>query len=289
MSGERELVVDLVIIIVAATSGGVLASFLRLPAILGYLVAGLVVGNYIPGWDVDVEGVRVIAELGVALLLFTLGIQFSFSKLADVRRVAVIGASAQMILTIGLGFAIAVPLGLSPQEAFVLGAAMALSSTMVALKLFDTRAELDTLYGHFLVYGVNDGLLNAIDFSDVRMDSFQLMAEAREHGAIAVPAHPGRPRVGLCEFIKNGVEFPDVGIVETANGGSRKGENESAQELAHQQGYLGIGGSDAHLVSSIAAYMTSFPAGIRNEGQLVEALLSGEFEPVTLEETASGP
>ena len=146
MSGERELVIDLVIIIVAATSGGVLASLLRLPAILGYLVAGLVVGNYIPGWDVDVEGVRVIAELGVALLLFTLGIQFSFKKLADVRRVAVIGASAQMVFTIGLGFAIAVPLGLGPQEAFVLGAAMALSSTMVALKLFDSRGELDTLH-----------------------------------------------------------------------------------------------------------------------------------------------
>ena len=150
-------------------------------------------------------------------------------------------------------------------------------------------SELDTSYGHFLVYGVNDGLLNAIDFSDVRMDSFQLMAEAREHGAIAVPAHPGRPRVGLCEFIQNGVEFPGVGIVETANGGSRKGENESAQELAHQRGYLGIGGSDAHLVSSIAVCMTSFPADIRNEGQLVEALLSGEFEPVTLEDTASRP
>ena len=146
MSGERELVVDLVIIILAATSGGVLASFLRLPAILGYLVAGLVVGNYLPGWDVDVEGVRVIAELGVALLLFTLGIQFSFKKLADVRRVAIIGASAQMVFTIGLGFVISIPLGLGTQEAFVLGAAMALSSTMVALKLLDSRGELDTLY-----------------------------------------------------------------------------------------------------------------------------------------------
>ena len=150
-------------------------------------------------------------------------------------------------------------------------------------------SELDTLYGHFLVYGVNDGLLNAMDFSDVRMDSFQLMAEAREHGAIAVPAHPGRPRVGLCGFIENGVEFPDVRIVETANGGSRKGENESAQELAHQRGYLGTGGSDAHLVSSIAACMTSFAADIRNEQQLVEALLSGNFSPVRLEDTASAP
>jgi hypothetical protein len=55
--------------------------------------------------------------------------------------------------------------------------------------------------------------------------------------------------------------------------------------LAREKGYLGIGGSDAHLVSSIAACMTSFAADIRNEQELVEALLSGGFSPVWLEDT----
>ena len=149
-------------------------------------------------------------------------------------------------------------------------------------------AELDTRYGHFLVYGVTDGLLKAVDFSNVAMDSLELMHEARHHGAIAVPAHPGRQGIGLCEFIGQGMEFPQVAIVETLNGGSRKGENERAGGLAADGGLRSIGGSDAHLVSSIATCMTSFEAEIRNEGELVEALLSGEFSPVRLEDTVPG-
>ena len=147
MSGERELIFDLIIIIAAATGGGMLASLLRLPLILGYLMAGLVVGHYIPGWDIDVARVQDIAGLGVALLLFTLGIQFSFAKLADVRRVAVLGGMAQILLTIALGLAIGQALGLDAQASILLGSAMALSSTMVALKLLDARGDLDRLYG----------------------------------------------------------------------------------------------------------------------------------------------
>ena len=149
-------------------------------------------------------------------------------------------------------------------------------------------SELDTRHGHFLVYGVNDGLLKAVDFSDVTMDSLQLVEEAKEHGAMAIPAHPGRPGIGLCEFIDGGAEFPDVHIVETLNGGSRNGENERALHMAQRQGHMGIGGSDAHLVSSIGTCLTAFETRVRNEQELVEALLSREFAPIRLEETHSG-
>lgn len=149
-------------------------------------------------------------------------------------------------------------------------------------------SELDTRHGHFLVYGVNDRLLKAVNFSDVTMDSFELIREAREQGAIAIPAHPGRAGIGLCEFIEQGIQFPDLRIVETLNGGSRKGENERALHLAQERGLKGIGGSDAHLVSSIGACLTAFTARIRNERELVEAILSGEFTPTRLEETENG-
>ncbi len=149
-------------------------------------------------------------------------------------------------------------------------------------------SELDTRFGHFLVYGVNDRLLKAVDFSDVTMDPHELTREAREHGAITVPAHPGRPGIGLCEFIEQGFEFPEVRIVETLNGGSRKGENERVLHLAQKQHLHEIGGSDAHLVSNIVSCMTSFKAEIGNEQELVEALLSGEFAPVRLEDTLPG-
>ena len=149
-------------------------------------------------------------------------------------------------------------------------------------------SELDTRYGHFLVYGVNEGLNKDIDFTDVGMDARQLMQAARQHGALAIPAHPGRFGIGLVDYIAQGEAFEDVTIVERLNGGSRQGENERAAELCDQYGYLGVGASDAHLASHIGACLTDFQAPIRNEGELVDALLSGQFHPVWLEDTRNG-
>ena len=148
-------------------------------------------------------------------------------------------------------------------------------------------SELDTRYGHFLVYGVSEGLTQEIDFSDVRMDARELMQAASQHDAVAVPAHPGRFGIGLTEYIQQGETFPSVDVVEILNGGGRAGENERAEELCDQFGYLGIGGSDAHFTSHIATCMTDFRASIASETDLVDALLSKQFQPVRLEATAT--
>jgi len=148
-------------------------------------------------------------------------------------------------------------------------------------------SELDTNYGHFLVYGVNDRLLRAFDFADVTLDAVALIRRAKECGAIAIPAHPGRPGIGFCEHIDTGPDFSDVEIVELLNGASRRGENERALELVAGRNLLGIGGSDAHFVSAIGTYLTEFPQSIRNEEDLVEALRAKEFRAVRLEETNS--
>ncbi len=146
-------------------------------------------------------------------------------------------------------------------------------------------AELDTRYGHFLVYGVTEALARDIDFSDVRLDARELMKAARHHGAIAFPAHPGRFGIGLVDYMEQGETFADVHIVERLNGGSRAGENERADLLCRQQNYLGTGGSDAHLASHLGACLTSFPTQVGNERELVAALLTGDFSPVWLKET----
>ena len=150
-------------------------------------------------------------------------------------------------------------------------------------------SELDTRYGHVLVYGVSEGLARDIDFSDVRMDAHELMQAARHHDAVAIPAHPGRFGIGLTEYIQQGEAFPEVEMVEILNGGGRAGENERAEELCQQYGYLGIGGSDAHFTSHIATCLTDFRSSVASENQLVDALLSKEFRPVRLEETAIVP
>ena len=150
-------------------------------------------------------------------------------------------------------------------------------------------SELDTCYGHFLVYGVTPALARDVDFADVRMNARELMKAARHHGALAVPAHPGRFGIGLVDYMAQGETFDDVHIVERLNGGSRAGENERADELCQQQGYLGTGGSDAHLASHIASCLTQFANPVNNEAQLVEALLGGDFQPVRLEATINAP
>ena len=146
-------------------------------------------------------------------------------------------------------------------------------------------SELDTRYGHFLVYGVTEALTREIEFSDVRMDARELMEAARHHGGIALPAHPGRFGIGLVDYIQAGEEFPDITIVERLNGGGRPGENERAEVLCREQGLLGIGCSDAHLASHICTCMTEFDTPVHNEMELVEGLLSGGFRPLWLEET----
>ena len=149
-------------------------------------------------------------------------------------------------------------------------------------------SELDTRYGHFLVYGVTEPLTREIDFTDVRMDARELMKAASHHGAFALPAHPGRFGIGLVDYMDQGETFPDVAIVELLNGGSRQGENERASELCSKEGYLGIGGSDAHLTSHIGACLTRFEASISTEQDLVEALHSGRFESLWLRDTVNG-
>ncbi len=148
-------------------------------------------------------------------------------------------------------------------------------------------SELDTRFGHFLVYNVTQSLASDIDFGDVRMDARELMQASQHHGALAIPAHPGRFGIGLVDFMDAGEIFPDVKIVEQLNGGGRPGENERADELCEAYGYLGTGASDAHLASHVCTCMTKFGMDISNEGELVLALLSGDFSPVRLEETST--
>ena len=149
-------------------------------------------------------------------------------------------------------------------------------------------SELDTRYGHFLVYGVTQALTQELDFSDTRMDARALMQAARQHDAIALPAHPGRFGIGLTDYIAQGELFHDVEIVERLNGGSRQGENERAEELCQSHNLVGIGGSDAHLTSHIATCMTDFKAEIKVESDLVDALLTKEFQPVWLKDIVNG-
>lgn len=142
-------------------------------------------------------------------------------------------------------------------------------------------SELDTDCGHFLVFGINKTLINEVDFSDITMSGIELARVAKNSGAIAIPAHPGRHGVGLVNHLDKGLDLSNITIVEALNGSAREGENEKSAEFMEHYGLAGTGGSDAHFVSGIAQCLTAFENPIASEQDLVEQLLAGKFNAIS--------
>src|SRR3712207_328820 len=136
---HSELLVSLVAALVAAFAGGFIAVRLRLPAILGYLLAGVVIGPFTPGGSADVETASALAEIGVILLMFGVGIHFSFRELLAVRSIAVPGAAGQILVVTALGLGLAMLWGWSAGEGLVLGLAISVASTVVLLRALEDR------------------------------------------------------------------------------------------------------------------------------------------------------
>lgn len=146
-------------------------------------------------------------------------------------------------------------------------------------------AEVETDYGHVLVYGVTDEMTRRFDFTDVRLPAQAVVTEVARMGGIAAPCHPGRPTIGLCEHYAAGKPpLEGVVAVEALNGGSRKGENERVAELIDRFGYGAFGGSDAHLVSLIGICATELDDEVRTIEDLVAALKTGRYRPVDFRE-----
>jgi monovalent cation:H+ antiporter-2, CPA2 family len=144
---------DIALILVAALLGGVVARWLRLPLILGYIAAGVLVGPNTFGPTVgDVHEIELLAEIGVALLLFTIGLHFSLGELAPVRRIALLGTPVQMALTIAFGYGVGrLLLHLDWVESVWLGALFSLSSTAVVLKTLGEQGVLGTLSARVMI------------------------------------------------------------------------------------------------------------------------------------------
>ena len=142
-------------------------------------------------------------------------------------------------------------------------------------------SEVETEYGHVLVFGVTPELVQEFDFASISLPLANVIEACDKHNAVAGPCHPGRPRVGMAAHLEEYGVPEGVKIVEIYNGGSRNNEDEIACSLADEQGYAGIGGSDAHIVSHIGRCATRFNQDIHSMQDLVEALQNNAFEAVT--------
>ncbi len=144
------LLVDIGIIIVFATLLAYAARYLRQPLLVAYIATGIILGN-ITGFIGNLSEISMLADFGIALLLFTIGLEIDVQKLKSVGRASFIGGVVQIAATFSLGYIISLVLGLDGVTGLYIGALVAFSSTMIVAKLLVDRNEINTLHGRIMI------------------------------------------------------------------------------------------------------------------------------------------
>jgi K+:H+ antiporter len=151
MPQSNSVLATIVLGLVLAASGGFMARKLSLPPLVGYLLAGVAVGPFTPGVIADANLAGQLAEIGVILLMFGIGLHFSIEDLLAVRRIALPGALAQVVTATAIGASVALSWGWSLAAGLVLGLALSCASTVVLLRALEDRNALDSANGHIAV------------------------------------------------------------------------------------------------------------------------------------------
>lgn len=153
MTAEPNFVLDLTLALGTSALGGYVAHRLKQPALLGYLITGLLIGPHGFGLQTDVEQIQALAEVGIAFLLFALGVEFSLTELRRVKAIALQGSLLQIGLTTLLVASVSLLSGSasSPLQGIFLGLVLSLSSTAVVLKTLTERGETSTVHGQVML------------------------------------------------------------------------------------------------------------------------------------------
>src|SRR5580658_3912838 len=152
MEANPVLFRDLTYIFLAAVLGGLLAWRLRLPLIIGFILGGIGISPFTPGPHLsDLHTFEVFAEVGVVLLMFSIGVEFSIPDLLRVKWVALVGAPLGILLMVGIAAAAAKLLGWSVTEGVVIGATISVASTMALARLLGDSGKLATTYGRVMI------------------------------------------------------------------------------------------------------------------------------------------
>lgn len=147
---ESTLLLNLGFIVLGAAIFAFLGKLLKMPSIVAYILAGIVLGPVLGLVELD-HSLELITELGIALLLFLVGLELSLDKIRDVGRVAVVAGIGQVVFTALFGFILCLLLGFSVTASLFLSVALTFSSTVVVVKLLDQKGELNHLYGRIAV------------------------------------------------------------------------------------------------------------------------------------------
>ena len=149
-ANDLQLLLNLGFIVITAATFAFVGKLIRMPTIVGYILAGIVLGPVLHLVELD-HSLELISELGIALLLFLVGLELSFAKVKDLGRVALILGGIQVLLTATGGMLVAHFMGFGPMEAIFLGGTVTFSSTVVVIKLLDQKGVMNRLYARISV------------------------------------------------------------------------------------------------------------------------------------------
>jgi monovalent cation:H+ antiporter-2, CPA2 family len=147
MTNEFPLLADLLILLLASVPIAFICHRLHLPAMVGFMVTGVLIGPSALRLIKDLHAIELLAEIGIALLLFTIGLEFSLRRLMEMKRLVLVGGGLQVVLTILITLAVEKLLGKPANQALFFGFLVAMSSTAIVLKSYAERLEIDTIYG----------------------------------------------------------------------------------------------------------------------------------------------
>jgi CPA2 family monovalent cation:H+ antiporter-2 len=165
---EPSVASELLVLLAVGTLLVALGQRFGLSPILGYLATGVLIGPAGFGWLPEGATMHVLAEVGVVLLLLTIGLELPLPRLLAAKRLMLGLGRAQVLVTVLLLGLVALRLGLSPVEAFILGGALAMSSTVIVLKQLGEQMELPAPHGR-VVFG--------IQINEKQLDEYRLAAE----------------------------------------------------------------------------------------------------------------
>src|SRR5262245_47017467 len=153
--GGIEFLQDLAVVMIVAGLVTVVFHRFKQPVVLGYILAGFIIGPHTPPWPLikDEQAIRTLSELGVILLMFSLGLEFSFRKLRAVGGTALIAASLEILLMVWVGYEIGRFFGWSAMDSLFLGAMLSISSTTIIIKALGDLGKAKEPFAQ-LIFGV---------------------------------------------------------------------------------------------------------------------------------------
>lgn len=155
----QNLITDLGIIVIIATVCAIVAKFLKQPLILSYILAGVIIGPFGLKLVTDAPTINVVSELGIAFLLFIVGLELDIKKIKDMGAISIIAGIGQVVFTFFAGYLFTQWVGFAPSHSIYLSVALTLSSTVIVVKLYEDKNQLDTLHSRVAL-----GILLVQDF-----------------------------------------------------------------------------------------------------------------------------